>query len=125
MTQSNIWTEHEIAKLRQLSGTMSSAEIGKILGRTKDAVKSQRNRWGLPSYVRVYGTPTETVEAAPVSLPVAPKAVPVVLRKVSGPPLRQKAPSREWPPLEYCPECGAPVSNWEEHHQRMGHRRQA
>jgi len=27
------------------------------------------------------------------------------------------------PPVEYCRDCGAPVSNWDEHFARMGHRR--
>lgn len=25
--------------------------------------------------------------------------------------------------VEWCPKCHAPVSNWQEHYERMGHRR--
>jgi len=104
--------------LRKLAGTISASEIGKRLGRTKDSVKAQLHRWKLPTYVVVYEKKVKPEEVVPTPVE-PPKAVPVPLRKVDKPALRQKAPSREWPPLEYCPECHAPVSNWTEHHARM------
>lgn len=119
-TRTNIWTEHEIARLKQLSGTMSSSEIGKILGRTKDAVKAQRNRWGLPSFIPAYARASEVVQAAPEP----PKTSPVALRQAPKPPLRQKAVRIEGT-VEYCPECHAPVSNWDDHFYRSGHKKRA
>ena len=63
------------------------------------------------------------------------KKMPARVRRVAAPVVRVVATKKQATPLrqveyrgsriEYCQQCGAPVSNWEKHFERMGHRRNA
>lgn len=48
------------------------------------------------------------------------KSAKVVMVKTSQPQHPKASSSR----LEWCPVCGAPVSNWQEHFERLGHSRE-
>lgn len=113
--QEQKWTPEETKKLVKLAGKMSGPQIAKILKRTRDSVKGKIERMGLPKFDRS----AKPIVIAPVPPPEPPKPVAVPQLRQPIKPLRQKAPSREYAPLEYCPECHAPVSNWSDHLIRM------
>lgn len=116
------WTEKEITALHKLAGTMSSPAIGKELKRSGDSVKNKLKNLGLPSFA-----PKKMDKPAP--LPVAPKVVKGSAWRgmaiVNAKPLRKKEVVASRGYVEYCTQCFAPVSNWSEHFERIGHRRPA
>ena len=104
MSDQKIWTEEETGKLVVLSKSLTAAQIGSELGRTKDSVR-HRLRW-LKDQNRVLA--------------------PVVKAKEDqeGKALRKKEYTHvSYPPLEWCPTCHSPVSNWSDHTSRLGCRR--
>jgi hypothetical protein len=131
MQQSKLWTPNEIATLRKLVAKHNFAEIGKQVNRSKDSVRHKVIQLGLE---RPYN-------------PVKPNTTPKVRRPVlvankepkkpAGHAWRAKPIGNRPPPnkeakyihslhfVEYCPQCYAPVSNWQEHRIRLGHRRPA
>lgn len=65
------WTDREDARLRQLwSERVSTADIGRILGRTKNSVVGRAHRMGLPPRV----SPIRGDGATVARVPVAPRA---------------------------------------------------
>jgi hypothetical protein len=97
------WTALDLDALRGMEG-LTVAEAAVKLGRTEKAVRWKAQQLGLTLRREVF------VRAKRVR------------RESSGkPPLR--AAERHRTCIEWCPECYAPVSNWQEHFERMGHRR--
>ena len=130
-TQFDPWTEEEITRLRDLAGKHSAREISTILGRGYHGISKKIRQLSLPRWVKpVKERPVRVrkpvkakvepkpVQARPTPVP-KPVAVPVVLYKPE-----KKRPAVHGQ-LEWCSQCFAPVSNWQEHFQRLGHRRPA
>lgn len=116
MKQPPNWNTEEIEKLKTLAGTMSSSKIGKLLGRTKDAVKNKIIFLDLPRFAI-------TFEVHQKKAP-APKEPMMALYKNHAAEARRLLPRLMAPTkIEWCPECHSPVSNWAEHEERQGHRR--
>jgi hypothetical protein len=130
-TQFQPWTEEELTRLKELAGTMTARQIGEKIGRGYHGISKQLRKLGLQTW-------KPPVKEVPVRLPKpvkakvenkAPEPKPKPVAKPAQAPvaLRKKEVKR---PLihgevEWCPECFAPVSNWNEHYQRLGHRRPA
>jgi hypothetical protein len=116
----NLWTPEEIERLKQLAGTMSCKQIGKELGRSKDAVKNKISTFKLPSYTSVLLAHAK-VEKKRIRKKVV-KESSVARREpmqsiYRNPKLiKTETVSR----LEWCKTCHSPVSNWEEHRSRLG-----
>ena len=111
-----IWTDEETQQLLELSKTRSHSQVGLEMGRTKDSVR-HRLKW-----LRDKENPQEVKDT-----PVAVKAVKKkearqekVIRTT-----RTKEPHVSYPPLEWCPTCHSPVSNWSDHSARIGCKRPA
>lgn len=133
-TLKNLWTDEQIEQLKQLAGTMSSKDIGAIVGRSRDAVKNKIEGMGLPRFgaigkpktprhrVRGQKAESQPVKVEPartepmLSLYKNHEAAARAARRVKG-----ESPSR----LEWCKVCHSPVSNWQEHEERQGHGRRA
>jgi hypothetical protein len=133
------WTEEQESTLRALAGQPLSV-IAPQVGRTREAVRKHAARLGVrlgaeprraraPKPERVC---VERVKAVrePRAARTAKAPRPDRVRVVKAPAVRlAKEPARKVvrrevvSRIEYCRECGAPVSNWEQHFERLGHRR--
>lgn len=135
----NLWTAEQIEQLKTLAGTISSKDIGLIVGRSKDAVVNKMAAMGLPRFAVTFDNKTEAPkkrvrEKKPEKKPAPVKTAPA--RPVRTEPMqarfknheaaakaeRAKAPATP-SRIEWCKMCGAPVSNWIEHEERQGHGR--
>jgi DNA-binding CsgD family transcriptional regulator len=139
------WTARQEEELRTLAATSTAPELAARLGRTVRAVARKAEKLGvvLKRMRGRVGVRKEKVAAAPASRParkpialapkpgrIAPVAKPPRMVSVARPALRAavpKPPRREVEVsrLEWCRRCGAPVSNWRRHYERMGCRRPA
>lgn len=104
------WSDSEIEKLIAFRKQgLGPSAIAKELNRTKDSVR-HKIRW----------MKEQQVSSAPVQRPVAIKKAPVQEPAKEEKPLRKKEPK---PVLhgsvEYCMNCHAAVSNWDQHLERM------
>lgn len=94
MTTETAWTEARIAQLGDLwKQGLSTAEIGRRLGISKNAVVGKAHRLALParpSPIKARSTPAPAAKPAPVARPAA--ASPVKLVRVAS-----KGPSCQWP----------------------------
>lgn len=126
MTQSPNWTLVQVEELKRLAGTIPCSQIGKILDRTKDAVKNKINSLGLPRFGLTFEhqqkaikkpKQVKVVEPIPVREPMVAlyQNHEAAAKKVT----RTEVMSR----IEWCPQCYSPVSNWAEHFERQGHKR--
>lgn len=108
------WSDEERKALRY---SMSARAAMKATGRTENAVEKMAKRLGVkfmsqrivicaPEKKVVVKTPMVRSKPTPIDKP----------RKVEAPYVSR---------LEYCPICCSPVSDWQGHYERMGHRRQA
>ena len=122
------WTEETIARLRDLwQQGLSTAEIGRQLSVTKNAVVGKAHRLGLkprPSPIRraSKGTPAEAVAdtsapAATESTPVAPSvadketvSAPVVSKAPASQPEKAPAPSAAAPSVPAATQAASPAS---------------
>ena len=114
----NPWSDMEITQLRELAGHFSAPYISAQIGRSVEGVRKQIRKLGLKSFVSTPPKPRPAHPHRPVERKDTPKRVlsplkPVVLRKAS-------VQHISYPPLEYCPTCHSPVSNWGDHRARMG-----
>lgn len=107
------WTDKETERLLELKKTLNNSQVAKELARTKDSVR-HRLAW----------LKDKKLFESPIPSPVAIKVVKEdVQQEKNGKPLRKKEPSKHqvsYPPLEWCPTCHSPVSNWIDHRNRMG-----
>lgn len=109
-----LWTKEQVEQLHQLAGTKSYAEIGDIIGKSKDAVKSKLYS---VHRVRRASRKKKDVEKVEARQPMNdlyknPHSKKYVARDVVS-------------KLEYCKTCHSPVSSWEEHTSRLGCKRNA
>lgn len=102
------WSAEEVARLKELAPTNRLEALAAVLGRTVAAVRAKARSLGLRYVARVW-TPGGRKSRT---------------RTRSGrPATRPRVLSVERCCIEYCPQCSAPVSNWQQHFERMGHRR--
>jgi hypothetical protein len=125
------WSEREKEILRENSGKITAIEIGKLIGRGSNGVRKMAKKMGLPSWEQLPADKQKHSAAIkPVDIPV-PETPKPVENKVKPPkptrPLKpveaKKAPreaSANYPQVEWCPVCHAPVSNWTDHITRLG-----
>lgn len=110
------WSDMEINQLKELAGHFPAVHIGAQIGRGTHGVRKMILKLGLKSYVT---TPPKPRPAAP---PKAVRAKVVPKRPVSHlkPTVVREAPIAHvsYPPLEWCPTCHSPVSNWIDHERR-------
>jgi hypothetical protein len=125
------WSDREISQLRELAGTIPASEISLKIGRGYDAVSKMIRKLGLPSFAHVFPPPRPAASPKPVGASKKPKnhvspqwrgnflpKKDVVVRKAS-------VNHISYPPLEWCPTCHSPVSNWVDHERRLGCKRPA
>lgn len=103
------WTEQEIEILRQMAGKFKSSIIAEKIGRGPDGVLKKIKQLGLPSFS---GIPTKKPQFPPARQ--ESKNDPNPLRKQEPPRYIIKGK------VEYCMNCGSPVSSWDLHLERMG-----
>ena len=134
LTPASRWTEKQNQQLRDLAPTHTATQIAALIGRSRSSVWSKAHVLGVEP-VREGLRPPKRLARAPKPPKAAPgpklcrprKAAASTPRKTKAAPAKAAVPIRKPTPpqLEYCPTCHAPVSNWQEHYKRMGHRRPA
>lgn len=111
------WSGKEDALLRMLNGCTYKAAVAAlgVFGRTPRAVENRARCLGvaLKHMRRVRGV---TGRQMPSSAGHAKRIVVRPARRGGRSAVRRLA-------VEYCPQCRAPVSDWQGHYERMGHRR--
>jgi hypothetical protein len=117
---SSAWTEEESERLRGLAGRVTAARAAELLGRTAFAVRGKALRMGIP-FKREPRPKRESVERRLVKREIARQAAPSATAACR--PARVRDRRMEVSRVEWCGECHAPVSNWQQHYERMGHRR--
>jgi hypothetical protein len=107
------WSAEDDAALRELAGVSGVQYLAERLGRTEGSVRKRLEHLGVRARreARVKAT-----------APVRARKGGVALRREE--PKRVRMGSAAATCMEWC-VCGAPVSNWDEHYERMGHRRPA
>ena len=103
MADQQAWTQDETNQLIALrSRGLGPTEIGRELKRTRDSVRHK----------------IKFLKRNKITIPVAVKEV----KKEEERPLRKKEQTGyvTYPLLEWCGQCHSPVSNWVDHHNRMG-----
>lgn len=108
----------ELNQLKELAGQFSAVHISAQIGRSVEGVRKQIRKLGLKGFVSTPPKPRPVALREPVGgmrphKPVVSPTKPVALRKAS-------VQHISYPPLEYCPTCHSPVSNWGDHRARMG-----
>jgi hypothetical protein len=145
------WTGAQIAELRKgVAASVPVDDLAEQLGRTRRAVENMMCRLGLDSaskwrrwsaredaLLRRQGGRTIREAVAVLGRCGRNRKAITARARVLGVQLcdarglhRGTAVVRSTPSelgirtrIEWCPQCHAPVSNWQEHHARMGHRR--
>lgn len=120
MKRAPCWNPEQLKELGALAGKKSCKDIGILLGRSKDAVKHKINELGLPKFAITF---EQKHEAA--TKPKAPRG-PMIARfknHAAAAEREIKAQTRSLTVIEWCPQCFSPVSNWQEHFERQGHKR--
>lgn len=131
------FTAEEAARIRELASTMTAREIAAELGKPLHSVRDKALAMGVHFTSGKRGPRPEKYRARPERQYVKPPWTPeqdellrasagrcqaAELVRRGGVELRRmdvQSVSR----IEWCGDCGAPVSNWDEHYERMGHRR--
>lgn len=125
------FTPAECDALRAMDGKATLAVAAAELGRPRDTVSRKAH------LMQVCLLPSKRLGRARASKPAARRgSEPAKVRLRKPPALKPEkkkpaialAPARKQPEvscLENCPQCRAPVSNWAQHYERMGHRRPA
>lgn len=122
------WTKEDVSRLRQLVPTHTAKELSIEFHRNPKAIHTQCQRVGIHAVPEIERSRQR--RAAKEAIPKEPKAArpPKPMKEPAPKPIRlvsRPAKSVYRPALEYCSQCHAPVSNWGEHFERMGHRRPA
>ncbi|WP_130731420.1 GcrA family cell cycle regulator [Komagataeibacter xylinus] len=106
------WTEETIARLRDLwQQGLSTAEIGRQLSVTKNAVVGKAHRLGLkprPSPIRRAAKATPPADAATQAAPVAPPAAVAPKKEAAPAPVVAAAPAPEKAPAPVKATVAAP-----------------
>ena len=119
--QQKIWSHKENETLKSLINAVPpipTTKIAEDMGRSVDSVR-HKIKWMRKQDGEI---PVKVKKVVPakkaVAKPVVKKAVNPVARPKA---LRQENESYvSYPPLEWCPTCHSPVSNWEDHRRRLG-----
>lgn len=98
---------------------MTCGKIGAILGRTKDAVKNKIYTLELPRFMAAQRTKADR----PTPKPKEEKRPPLIAVYKNHNPKKAPVPTEVHSRLEWCKQCGSPVSSWIEHRERLGHGR--
>lgn len=98
------WKAEQLEALRRCDGGTVEAAMA-ATGRSARAVEHKARELGMT--LHGYRRSHSYVKAPAVRPAKMPKRVVVISR------------------VEYCPKCHAPVSNWQGHFERTGHRREA
>jgi biotin operon repressor len=114
-----IWSHKETEKLKKYMNDyppISSTQIAEEMGRSVDSVR-HKIKW-----MRKQDEDVPVKKAIPTKKTVAK---PVVTKAETPTPESKtartgKVPHISYPPLEWCPTCHSPVSNWEDHRRRLG-----
>lgn len=105
------WTPERIEVIRQAG---SAKEAAKILGIGKDSVLRRAKRSGIIlKETRILSADKK----APQRIRTAQKRVPAAKARY------KRSGYEERSRIEYCPQCGSPVCDWQGHFERLGHRR--
>jgi hypothetical protein len=112
------WAPEAEARLRALAPTHTPTQASVALGRTDRSVRIKAAKMGL----RMRDGRMRLGSAARARGPAKRQKVAKPIELVRA---RPKPVAQEVPCIEFCPECHAPVSNWAQHYERMGHRRRA
>jgi hypothetical protein len=113
-----MWSSLDDARLRDLAPKMLPVNIAAVLKRSDSSIRRRAKRLGVllldGRKVADDGARRNRVRAERERAAVkkAESAKMARMRKVIGD-VR----------VEYCPQCYAPVSDWQGHYERMGHRR--
>ena len=115
------WDAQDVERLRSLAPEKTLRELAAELGRSPRAVRSKLAALGL----KCAHQPRPRREPAATPQPVRVRVVRLPKEKTASiaAPRRIRPRRIEVSRIEYCPRCHAPVSNWGEHFERMGHRR--
>src|ERR1700679_2385888 len=117
------WSETELTQLKEMAGHFSAVHITAQIGRSVEGVRKMTKKLGLPVFVSTPPKPRPAASGTPVERkntphPVVAPMKPATLRKAS-------VQHISYPPLEWCPTCHSPVSNWIDHSSRVGCKRPA
>jgi len=106
------WSEPLIEKLKTLGPTMTAKAFREKYGLAKDSVYNHAKKFKIKFLLE----PRTPKKKNPVGDGKrVTKAMPAERKRYA-----KKEPCR----IEWCSTCGSPVSNWQEHFERLGHRRQ-
>ena len=120
------WSDFELNQLKELAGQFSAVHISAQIGRSVEGVRKQIKKLRLKSFVSTPPKPHPVRPHKPVTEPKEVKAVqpkpihPVALRKPLVVRESRVSNNVSYPPLEWCSQCHAPVSNRRDHQNRMG-----
>jgi hypothetical protein len=149
-----LWTAAQHDELRALAPARNARQLAEHFGRGVRAIADRAYRLGVvlqrlpgqpgrpaeprePRLVREPKPEVKPKQPKPMKLPaLAVTRTPTALveerkgtrgqglgtRTTKPRPVRREA---QLPALEWCGKCRAPVSNWQQHYERMGHRRSA
>ncbi len=95
------WTPEQIDRVKNAPPSLTARELAKEIGKSLAAVHHKRHKLGItgvPGSRRPKSEPARKVHATPIQI------IRVTERTI-----------------DYCPQCHAPVSNWSQHYERMGH----
>jgi len=107
------WTEEQLATLRAMAGSVPVERIAEATDKSARAVRWKAQQLGLS--LRQKGSPALR----------RPRVDPRPERARENAPRKKRLRVEVASHIEWCKECGAPVSNWQQHFERVGHRRPA
>ncbi|MFP5277013.1 MAG: hypothetical protein ACLGPM_07850 [Acidobacteriota bacterium] len=110
------WTAEDVSSLRNMEERLTIQEAAEALHRTPRGVRAKAEQLGVK--LRPKGRPKKD---SPPRRCTPRKIGRTLARRRREPVAVARAVSR----LEWCSQCHAPVSNWSQHFERMGHRRPA
>lgn len=113
------WTPEQLDELKKYAGALPCSQIGKMLGRSKDAVKNKITSLDLPRFVVTF----EVRQKAPTKSKTTPSPREPLVALYKNHTKRFVTQEDASTRIEWCPQCFSPVSNWQEHFERLGHKR--
>ena len=121
--QFNPWSDFELNQLKELAGHFPASHISSQIGRSTEGVRKMIKKLGLKSFVTTPPKPRPVAARNPSVRKDTPKPVVAPIKPVT---VRKASVSHiSYPPLEWCPSCHSPVSNWVDHQNRLGCKRPA
>jgi hypothetical protein len=122
------WTAEQDAQLQAMAATSTAQQAAELFGRSVPAVQARALRLG-QRFVTVPGRSGRPRAGDPRCAPKKrvrkPRHYQAVREITSGAkkPALRRVEYEYRSALEWC-RCGAPVSNWDEHYERLGHMRE-